>query len=417
MRSAKSFNVRILVSALVGIPILFCTNNSVVLKLKSFIQPELVSLLPYFLLGAVGFLGQKLNLYRVFIVALIFVSGFVFLTKTNINAHLRIHTFSFGMLSALLLTSNMKLHRIGNKSGLFKILGVFIPAVVFYFLVKQPIVARAVSYRVFNEIGLTNLSDWILPFVVANFIFVIVQRDLYLRAFQLYALAAVMTVLTVIEMKSVSKFEIGLAYTSASALLLVAIFQVYWQKIYIDELTGIPNRRALNEALLKLGQRFTIAMVDVDHFKKFNDTWGHDEGDNVLRYVGRHLDSFAPGKAYRYGGEEFTILYDGEEPEDVRLKVDEIREKLSEKDFIIRSAKAKKRRKKVDRRNSDNHDSKSITQADTGVLDETQKVQVTVSIGVASNCDAPRSVDEVFKAADQALYKAKKNGRNQVALT
>ena len=64
---------------------------------------------------------------------------------------------------------------------------------------------------------------------------------------------------------------------------------MYWEKVYIDELTGIPNRRAFDEYLKKLGRKYTIAMMDIDHFKKFNDTYGHSEGDNVLRFVAKHI--------------------------------------------------------------------------------------------------------------------------------
>ena len=59
---------------------------------------------------------------------------------------------------------------------------------------------------------------------------------------------------------------------------------------YHDELTGLPGRRALNEALLRVGSRYAVAMVDVDHFKHFNDAYGHEVGDQVLRMVAAQLD-------------------------------------------------------------------------------------------------------------------------------
>jgi len=74
----------------------------------------------------------------------------------------------------------------------------------------------------------------------------------------------------------------------------------------------LPSRRALIERLPSLGRRYTVAMVDVDHFKNFNDTYGHDAGDQVLRMVASRLGEVSGGgTAFRYGGEEFTILFPG----------------------------------------------------------------------------------------------------------
>src|SRR5437660_11210609 len=79
---------------------------------------------------------------------------------------------------------------------------------------------------------------------------------------------------------------------------------------YHDELTQLPSRRALNEALLKMDDTYTIAMVDIDHFKQFNDKYGHDTGDQVLRLVASKLARVSGGgEAYRCGGEEFAIIF------------------------------------------------------------------------------------------------------------
>src|SRR2546425_6328967 len=73
---------------------------------------------------------------------------------------------------------------------------------------------------------------------------------------------------------------------------------------YQDSLTGLPARRALNEALLRLGGHYTVAMLDVDHFKRINDHHGHDVGDQVLKMIAAKLAQVTGGgKAYRYGGE------------------------------------------------------------------------------------------------------------------
>src|SRR6185369_6728757 len=91
-----------------------------------------------------------------------------------------------------------------------------------------------------------------------------------------------------------------------------------------------PSRRSLNESLQGLGRRYTIAMVDVDHFKKFNDTYGHDVGDQVLKMVARKIqDVGGGGKAYRYGGEEFTITFSGRSLADVIPHLEELRKTIA----------------------------------------------------------------------------------------
>ncbi len=78
---------------------------------------------------------------------------------------------------------------------------------------------------------------------------------------------------------------------------------------YHDDLTGIPGRRALNEDLDKLSGMYAIAMMDIDHFKKFNDTYGHDVGDEALRYVARTVDQIvAHGKLYRLVGKSLLLF-------------------------------------------------------------------------------------------------------------
>ena len=85
-----------------------------------------------------------------------------------------------------------------------------------------------------------------------------------------------------------------------------------YHKAYLDELTNLPTRRALKEEMLKLGNRYTIAMLDIDHFKKFNDTYGHTVGDQVLKFTAALMKSTGGGgKAFRYGGEEFVIIFPG----------------------------------------------------------------------------------------------------------
>ena len=189
----------------------------------------------------------------------------------------------------------------------------------------------------------------------------------------------------------------SVVFSSAAMLMLViAVVQDSYNMAYIDQLTSLPGRRALNEKMLKLGSNYVIAMLDVDRFKKFNDTYGHDTGDQVLRMVAARIrDIGAGGHAFRYGGEEFSILFPGKQTTDVLAALDEVRERIAVAKFDLR---------RNDRRNTDK------AKGPRGK----QHVTVTISIGVAHRDERKPSPADVLKAADKALYRAKKQGRNRV---
>jgi len=115
-------------------------------------------------------------------------------------------------------------------------------------------------------------------------------------------------------------------FATAGLVLVVAVIEASYVMAYHDGLTGLPARRALHEALLRAGRRYTVAMVDVDHFKQFNDRYGHDVGDQVLRMVGAALAQVSGGgKAFRYGGEEFALVFSGRTVDECAPHLEELR--------------------------------------------------------------------------------------------
>src|SRR5439155_1119759 len=168
---------------------------------------------------------------------------------------------------------------------------------------------------------------------------------------------------------------------------------------YQDSLTGLPARRALNEALLRLGGHYTVAMLDVDHFKRINDHHGHDVGDQVLKMIAAKLAQVTGGgKAYRYGGEEFAVIFAGRGAEECLSDLEGLRQTVEDTRFILRARfRSKKKKEKV------------LTDRGPG-----ERVPVTISIGVAAKNERHTKWDQVVKAADRALYRAKEGGRNQV---
>ncbi len=192
------------------------------------------------------------------------------------------------------------------------------------------------------------------------------------------------------------------AFTVICGILLHTIFQMYWHRVYVDELTDISNRRALEERLSSMTGEYAIAMMDIDHFKDFNDTYGHDEGDNVLKLVGGLLSEELGDKVYRYGGEEFCAVFEGVSGEDAYMYVNKVRRKLEEREFFIRKPNSKREHTSRSSRKKKKRNGK--------------KVQVTISIGLASSGPKSKTAGDVIKLADRALYQAKKKGRNRVVI-
>jgi diguanylate cyclase (GGDEF)-like protein len=192
------------------------------------------------------------------------------------------------------------------------------------------------------------------------------------------------------------------AFMAAAGVILVgALLRESHQLAFRDPLTGLPGRRALEERLRALGGHYAIAMVDVDHFKKFNDTHGHDIGDQVLKLVGGRLSQAAKGGvAYRYGGEEFSVLFPGASVEEAARELEDIRNSIETYRMAVRSpGRPKKMDEGAKRR---------------GAGGSEQMLSVTVSIGVAGPRDRATPL-QVIKAADEALYRAKQAGRNRVS--
>lgn len=190
----------------------------------------------------------------------------------------------------------------------------------------------------------------------------------------------------------------SLALAAGGLVLVVSIIETSHAIAYGDELTGLPARRALNEALRRLSGDYAIAMVDIDHFKKFNDTYGHDIGDQLLRMVGARLATVAGGgRAFRYGGEEFAVLFPGASVDDVLPHLETLRASVEASGFMLRGVD-RPRQKSAARRPSTN----------------ARRVSVTISIGAAEADRARTSAQAVLDAADQALYRAKRGGRNCV---
>lgn len=158
-----------------------------------------------------------------------------------------------------------------------------------------------------------------------------------------------------------------------------------------DALTGLFNRRHLNELMThelarcaRNGEPLSLLMIDIDHFKRINDTHGHQVGDEVLRETARLLTERARASdmLFRYGGEEFLLV-------------------LLPADAIVAKEVAEELRQRY---------------AGSPLAAGAEPIQATLSIGVATFADHGVTVDSLIEAADQALYRAKRAGRNRVEI-
>jgi diguanylate cyclase (GGDEF)-like protein len=199
---------------------------------------------------------------------------------------------------------------------------------------------------------------------------------------------------------------ISLAMISAAGLVqLSCILRSSYAMAYRDELTGLLGRRALNEKLKGLGPRYSLAMLDVDHFKKFNDTHGHDVGDEVLKMVASRIARVgAGGTAFRYGGEEFCVVFPRKNAEQCVEALETIRESVANYRMTLRD----KGKRPVKAREGERRRGNMATKIKRGT------VAVTISLGLAERSEELFTPEEVIKAADKQLYRAKQAGRNKL---
>ncbi|WP_299071723.1 GGDEF domain-containing protein [uncultured Paraglaciecola sp.] len=196
---------------------------------------------------------------------------------------------------------------------------------------------------------------------------------------------------------------------SLASLFCYSVLKDSFTMAFKDELTGIPSRRALMQYVQTLGRKYTVVMSDIDHFKKFNDTYGHDVGDEVLKLVASKLNKvMGGGKTFRFGGEEFVIVFPRKTTTEVLPFVEIVRQTIADYDIALRSKPRPAKPKKSVAK-------KLLTKSPvTKKSPKNKVVKVTSSFGVAHRTKEHADFSGIMKQADIALYAAKKAGRNCV---
>ncbi len=246
-----------------------------------------------------------------------------------------------------------------------------------------------------------SLIQMVYPLFLGVFILLVVQ---YLRAPRpLHAalITGLLGIFWMLPQTFILPFTLNIMCSQVMLMIAAAVAHEAYQMAFRDELTGLPGRRALNERMQRLGRNYVIAMTDVDHFKKFNDTHGHDVGDQVLRLVASRLSKVTGGgRAYRYGGEEFALVFAGKTAEECVPHVEAVREVIANYVMHLRDQSSRPQDDTSGRQRRAGHSGGTVS--------------VTISIGVAERQVDHRNPEAVLKSADQALYSAKGAGRNCV---
>lgn len=363
--------------------------------------PNIPEIYPFIVIASsllIGFVFKRSRL--IYSVVLIFLAGFV-LYKNLLNIDMNLFILSFIFPINLFLIYNF------SEKGIIKLSFVkysllFLIQVSVYIYVKgyKKVFAENVMSMdiignyVFEGIILTKISLIIyisvLIFLLAEYL---LKKDFSAKGF-FWALLTTSLIFY-------SGFDMGLkifCLSTAGLILLVNFVMSSYDVAYKDKLTELPSRRSFDEAVLGLGNKYSIGLIDIDFFKKFNDKYGHDVGDQVLKMVGaRLLKIKGGGKPFRYGGEEFAVLFGGRNQDESIEYLEDLRKDIEYQKFKIRGRKRPKKKPKL-----------------PVFFSRSKEEKLTVSIGVAEKNDKLHNVQDVIKAADIALYKAKKEGRNRI---
>ena len=378
---------------------------------------SILELGPYWALTLIGFLAAIFNRGKIFLTTTVVLCGYTLLDASGSEELSEIHQSTSAFIVTLLIPINLGIINLYRERGVLTTSG----GIRMSILVAQ---AAAVFYLLQNNIDIpswheglilvpTNLWPTFLPQEQWPFYVSVIALTVSLSTSliaptpiknSVFGATLGYCLLTWLQVAQ----HIDAAFVIAIVLLLAnGLLQDYYNMAYRDELTGLPQRCALNEQLLALGRHYTLAMLDVDHFKRFNDTHGHDIGDQVLQMVASQVKKVTGGgKAFRYGDEEFTVVFSGKDIDEAEFHLEKVRAAIENYEMVIRQ---QERSEDTDSASKSNRRKGSFRRAD-------QKVSVTISIGVASRQLRNESPDDVLQFADKALYKAKGGGRNRVSL-
>ncbi|WP_412973058.1 GGDEF domain-containing protein [Glaciecola sp. MF2-115] len=411
MSGIKSARPLILV-AIFSVILMFYTYD----KTLTFISAPIIEFVPYVTISLIFIIilnlamRQALTMYVASIIALITSAHFyIFPNLTLANEELKIFAETKHLLSSFIILLpvfglvKIPAHKV--LKSLIYLLGSLISWIFFsYVIAKMEAPTIILSKEFFSAIAMVSpFNDfWLSPLqsILICISGVILLFMILRNAHNIYLMAiAIIASFTIAHMSSQTMI---LFATLASTICLCSAIISSRKMAFNDELTGIPGRRSMVQYAEELGPKFAVVMIDIDFFKKFNDKYGHESGDDVIKLVASKIARTGNrAKAFRYGGEEFTLVFDGRSMDDIRETIEDLRVAIESYPMAIRThhrakksaVEAKHRRQKPDKKDI---------------------VRVTCSFGIAESMEGSKDFKAALKRADTALYKAKKGGRNCV---
>ena len=254
------------------------------------------------------------------------------------------------------------------------------------------------------EVGLPWIAQLSFAIGALTLLTLVFRRRTKVEQGVLWALVAMFLGLNQLEAGPEGAASDALFFYSGTAglILVFAVLEHGYDIAFRDELTGLPGRRAFNNVMEQLGGTYAIAMCDVDHFKKFNDAYGHDVGDQVLKMVASKLSQVGGGgRAFRYGGEEFLVVFRGRTAREAEPFAESLRRSIADAGFVVRSPDRPARKPR---------------QAKGTEETSAPRVNISISIGIAERSKRHSTPELVLDAADATLYRAKEAGRNCLKL-
>jgi len=273
----------------------------------------LLAFLPFFFFGVSALLCVQFNQSRMLFSLLNIFVFYLILHYLDFSI-IRLYEFIlifFALINIAILVQIPE-RSILSVHSLVKLPVIFVQGVfVWYLLVYQFRLAESIFFSSTFELPPEWMNfSWLLLFAVIMAVFsATVKFILQPGPIQASLLIFVLMLTALLSAASPKELVICLSLSVTIIAFISVLFDSH-QMAYRDELTGLRSRRALNQYLTGLGRKYTIAMLDIDHFKKFNDNHGHEIGEQMLKLVTRRIAKISKGiTTIRYGGKEITIVF------------------------------------------------------------------------------------------------------------
>jgi len=352
---------------------------------------QALPLLPYLLFAAVLLMALYFNLSHLFYFSLVCFVSWLLINQGFQFDDLTVNIYFIGTLFVVLFVGLVaEKGLLTFASMLTHIMVIMIVSMTYGVWLRQPLNLAKWLQPEFLPIAWFDWTPLSQAVLLLLFLFLIILISVFVLRKKRQPFNAVVSLLVVLLLFQWLDNTLALNLTCDAGLLILlfATLQKSWHLAYVDELTALPGRRALEEKLKRSLGIYALAMVDIDHFKKFNDSYGHAVGDDVLAMIAAKIAQVGGGgKAFRYGGEEFTVIFNNHSADEVQSHLQSLIEAVAQTPFVVNRRKKQK----------------------------PKTVQVTISIGLTDSINKANAT-QTIKVADEALYQAKKKGRNRLQL-